>query len=155
MYRQIPIIRLKGIQRSIVHGKHHVGIGWLALVIHYLECPLLCGTRLGIVAEGLPVHVQFVVRQSFAKDDVLGIYLATAHVRSRQTHAIGIGIFVGNGHLVQTILQHHHSIHHHLIAGKAHEEDVHGLMTLVSELQQGRRIAIKRVCRALHPILCL
>ena len=150
---ELPFISAKGIQGSIVHTQHHIGIHGLPLGISHTHGPLLRGTWLGKVAESFPMQMKSGIRKPFVQWNVLGTHHAIQHVCCHQANAVGITVLIWNIHACQCIRQQHHSIYCHTLAGKGCQEDIALLSCRHSEFQPGRRLGIKGIHRTLQPFL--
>ena len=153
--RQVPLVFGKGIQRSIVHTQHHIGTDRKSFAIAHTQGPLLCGTRLGIVAEGVPMHVEFGVGESLSQRYLLGKKLTIFHVHSLQQQSVGILLLVGNIHTSECIGKQHQRVYCHTLSSKGSEEDIARGSLLGAELQLCRCSGIEGIHRALQPLLCL
>ena len=73
---EIPFVRSKIIQRSIIHGGQQLCISRCSIRISHLQGPRFLTSRLKFVTESRPLQLQFLIRLRFLDSEILMIKLA-------------------------------------------------------------------------------
>ena len=143
-------MRCQLVERGIIHRRQELGIGRLPVRSEDAQGPCFLGSRLQLVAKGLPFQLQRLIGFRLLDDQILSIQLAILQISERATQAIAILLAIGvtEGH--QRIGEYDMLTFHPIVTIHHIIEKVYILLT-ASEIEGRRTVRPKFLTRLVTP----
>ena len=139
------------IQRGIVHRSQQFGISRTTIGIKHAQFPFFLLTGTELIAERIPLQLQFLVRLRFGNLCIVRIKLSVFHKSDTYHYPISILLLVSKRETDNGIGELHASAFHPLIAGKDIIKKIDALFT-AANIDSSRRISFKFLSVLIEPI---